>query len=163
MVAKSTIVAQLESPVISIADQYMAFKSCCEGQVVIIENDKTVQWSGYLQPTPISRKYEVTIKYTLNKLPICIVTEPDLQLLASDNQIPHTYVNDSKIRGVKLCLFLPKVKKINKASEWQPSMFVADTFIPWASTWLFYFECWLSNDKWEGGGIEHDDSQEVQI
>ncbi|WP_404391350.1 hypothetical protein [Pseudoalteromonas phenolica] len=161
MAAKSNIVTQLENPVIGIAEQYIAFKSCCKGEVVIRDNDKTVEWVGYIQPTSLSRRYKVVIRYTINKLPFCIVTEPDLTVLASDKAIPHTYPNSTNVKGVQLCLFLPKVKKLNKVSEWQPTMFVADTFIPWASTWLFYFECWLSTGTWHGGGVEHDESQEV--
>ncbi|MFY8284389.1 hypothetical protein AAEU31_12850 [Pseudoalteromonas sp. SSMSWG5] len=161
MATKSSILSQLENPVISIADQYIAFKSCCKGDVAILDNDKTVQWTGYLQPTPLSRLYKVIIKYTLNKLPVCIVTEPDLKVLASGEAIPHTYQNNTSIKGTQLCLYLPKVKKLNKVSEWQPTMFVADTFIPWASAWLFYFECWLSTENWHGGGVEHDGSLEV--
>ena len=53
-------------------------------------------------------------------------------------------------------LYLPAVKQKNKVSEWQPTMFVANTILPWASMWLLYFEFWLFNGKWDGGGVEHD-------
>ena len=161
MAAKSSVLAQLENPVVSIADQYIALKICCEGEVSIIENDKTVLWTGVIQPTALSREYKVTIKYTINKSPICIINAPDFKSLADDKAIPHIYPNDTNIRGTKLCLFLPKLKKKNKISEWQPTMFVADTIIPWASSWLFYFECWLSSGEWQGGGVDHDVSAEI--
>lgn len=147
---------RLELPLIGISQQYMALKQHCPGKVVIVDSDKTVRWEGILQPTPLSREYRVVIKYTLDHSPVCIVVDPDLQDLANDKKIPHTYLNQTGIGGTQLCLYLPVIKQKNKVSEWQSTMFLADTFLPWASIWLFYFEYWLSTGEWEGGGVEHD-------
>lgn len=38
--------------------------------------------------------------------------------------------------------------------EWTSEMPLAETIIPWASLWLFYFEDWLVTNGWKGGG-EH--------
>lgn len=148
---------RLEHPEISIRDQYLALKQYCPGTVEILDNDKTVRWEGTLQPTPVSREYQVVIKYTINHPPVCVVKSPDLLALAGDRKIPHTYQNQTGIRGTQLCLYLPVVKQKNKVSEWQSTMFLASTILPWASMWLLYFELWLSSGKWEGGGVEHED------
>lgn len=147
---------QLELPLIGISEQYLALKRHCPGAVMIIDNDKTVQWEGTLQPTPFSRVYSVVIKYTLSNSPVCIVKDPDLSALAKGLKIPHTYRNLTGIKGTQLCLYLPVIKQKNKISEWQSTMFLADTILPWASVWLLYFEFWLSCGVWDGGGVEHD-------
>ncbi|QUN04784.1 hypothetical protein KDN34_11040 [Shewanella yunxiaonensis] len=147
---------RLELPEISIGEQYLALKQLCPGTTVISDNDKTVQWEGTLQPTLFSRKYSVVIRYTLSHSPVCVVKDPDLSTLAQGRKIPHIYQNQTGIMGTQLCLYLPSVKKINKVSEWQPTMFLANTILPWAAMWLMYFEFWLSSGEWDGGGVEHD-------
>ncbi|MFS6537789.1 hypothetical protein V6D52_10880 [Idiomarina loihiensis] len=156
MATDSSFLKRLEQPEIGIREQYLALKQFCPGTVVITDNDKTVRWEGTLQPTPFSREYRVVIKYTLSHPPVCVVKEPDLLALAGGREIPHIYQNQTGIKGTQLCLYLPAVKQKNKVSEWQPTMFVANTILPWASMWLLYFEFWLFNGKWDGGGVEHD-------
>ncbi len=38
-------------------------------------------------------------------------------------------------------------------------MTLADTILPWASLWLFYYEVWLATGEWVGGG-EHPGERE---
>ncbi|MBV7317010.1 hypothetical protein [Shewanella sp. NIFS-20-20] len=155
MATDKSFLRRLEQPEIGIRDQYLALKQFCPGTVVISNNDKTVQWEGTLQPTPFSREYRVVIRYTLSHPPVCIVRDPDLPALAEGRVIPHVYQNQTGIRGTQLCLYLPVVKQKSKVSEWQPTMFLANTILPWASMWLLYFEFWLSSGEWDGGGVEH--------
>lgn len=151
-----------EHPEISIPQQFVALDHYCNGVTRIFGNDKSVEWIGELQPTIFSRKYKVRIEYTLSSKPVCSVIEPCLEKLALGKPIPHTYPNASDIPGTILCLFLPKIKKVNRVSEWQSTMFVADTIVPWASIWLLYFEFWLGDGAWEGGGVEHNTSDIVE-
>ena len=146
---------------ITIADQYSALKQHCNGRVSIQDNDRTVLWEGVLKPSPFSREYDVVIKYKMGKAPVCVVTSPDIKELAEGRTIPHIYRNKTGIEGTQLCLYLPKNKKKKKkrTSEWQSTYFIADTFLPWASLWLLYFEDWLFSDDWQGGG-EHDHDEE---
>lgn len=67
---------------------------------------------------------------------------PDLTELAGERDIPHVYHDP-----LRLCLYLPG------AGEWESHMRIDRTFVPWTSTWLFYFEEWLASDDWKGGGI----------
>ena len=39
---------------------------------------------------------------------------------------------------------------------------LVESIIPWASTWLFYFEDWLDVGEWRGGGVEHSDEDNEQ-
>jgi transposase InsO family protein len=36
------------------------------------------------------------------------------------------------------------------------------TIVPWTSLWLFYFEDWLSEGEWRGGG-EHPEPRDVVV
>jgi hypothetical protein len=31
-------------------------------------------------------------------------------------------------------------------------MLIADSVVPWASEWLFFYEIWLPSGEWHGGG-----------
>ncbi|SHG52729.1 hypothetical protein SAMN02745753_04078 [Marinomonas polaris DSM 16579] len=162
MATDSSFLKRLEYPVIGIREQYLALKYRSTGNVSIIDNDKTVLWEGTLQPTALSRTYTVVIKYTLSHPPVCIIKAPDLSTLAKDKLIPHIYRNKTGIKGTQLCLYLPVIKQKNKVSEWEPTMLLADTVLPWASVWLLYFEFWLSSGVWSGGGIEHSENDICQ-
>ena len=37
--------------------------------------------------------------------------------------------------------------------EFASDMLIADTYIPWAIEWLYYYEIWLVTGEWCGGGI----------
>ena len=139
---------------IPLSKQFLALEHLYNGKAKITDNDRTLIWEGKIKPTPLSRDYNVLIKYTLGSAPKCIVTAPDLRQLSQKREIPHIYGDDEHIQGTVLCLFLPQIKGKNPISEWQPNYSITDTIIPWASLWLTYFEEWLFSDNWQGGG-EH--------
>lgn len=58
-------------------------------------------WKGKLQPTPMSPKYEVQMKYTFKRAPQCFVATPLTTL--PDQKLPHVYNHDNQ----KLCLYYP--------------------------------------------------------
>ncbi|ANJ96247.1 restriction endonuclease subunit S [Serratia plymuthica] len=138
---------------LTIAQQFQALKTSGPNERLTITNkDRTLLWEGWLQPSLFSRRYKVVVRYTLGKLPVCVVTEPDLFALAETTAIPHLYPKDKHIPGAKLCLFLPCSQADDKLSEWRSQQKISETLIPWASLWLFYFEQWLLTGLWEGGG-----------
>lgn len=80
--------------------------------------------------------------------------QPTIRELAGDRKLPHVF------RGVgdPLCLFYAP------AREWNSSMLIARTIVPWTCEWLFHFEAWLFTGKWDGGGVHHDpETQHVEI
>lgn len=91
-----------------------------------------------LQPNPSSRPYTVRIKYRIGGVPEVHVLTPTLRLHPDAEGLPHTYP------GNRLCLHLP--------GEWQPTMFITHTTVPWTSEWLLYYEIWLITGRWNGGG-----------
>ncbi len=102
-----------------------------------------LSWTGVLQPTALSREYTVSVEYNLGKSPRTCVVDPIL-LVPAGQTLPHVYSQKEQ----HLCLYYPFGN-----SEWNSSMCIARTIVPWASEWLFYYELWLATGKWLGGGI----------
>jgi hypothetical protein len=91
-----------------------------------------------LRPTPDTCWFTVKVYYRLGWRPEVHVLHPTLQVRYGADQIPHSF-SDSQ-----LCLHLD--------GEWQPTMSLADTIVPWTSEWLLYYELWLATGTWQGGG-----------
>lgn len=104
-------------------------------------------WVGTLQPTPTSEIYTVQITYEHGtSRPKVEVLNPPLRTRGDGVRIPHTFENGC------LCLHV--------AEDWNSTMLVHQTIIPWTSTWLYYYEIWLITGEWLGGGHERNPSQE---
>ena len=65
-----------------------------------------------------------------------------------DKKFPHHYEIDKEDNRVCLCLYHPKKFECNRGTN------ISQTLIPWTCEWLFYYELWLGNGVWYGGG-EH--------
>lgn len=97
-------------------------------------------WRGQVQPSPTSSVYTIEIQYAHQRRPRVRVLQPPLRTRQPQEAIPHIFSDGS------LCLHLNE--------DWSPMMFIADTIIPWASLWLFYYEVWHAVGEWLGGGQE---------
>ncbi len=93
-----------------------------------------------LQPTDLSCLYTVQVAYVYGDRPITHVRNPALQTRPGATGLPHVYTGD------ELCLYQP--------GEWNPTMSIASTILPWASEWLFHYEIWRATGEWTGGGHE---------
>jgi hypothetical protein len=101
-------------------------------------------WKGYLQPTYLSPKYFVKVVYHREKHPNVYVLEPKpLMLAEGKSKLEHVYDTDKQ----HLCIYYKRAK------EWNETMFIADTIIPWTSEWLYHYEIWVATGTWHGGGI----------
>ena len=107
-------------------------------QLTFVRN--LARWTGAMQPSAVSRDYQVKIEYVLGKRPKVWVVQPYLQRLRPDQKIPHTFHDGS------ICLHLQE--------DWTPAMFIADTIVPWLALWLYHYEVWHATGKWLGGGHE---------
>lgn len=87
------------------------------------------------------------ISFHRGETPTVFVVAPDLSQLAAGRCLPHVYRDP-----LRLCLTLPGTR------EWTGAMRIDQTFVPWATTWLYYFEEWLISDEWKGGGRHPDPS-----
>lgn len=143
MVAKKRI--KLKRKPISQAIQFKFANEKFENSKVKYINGKW-QLMICLQPTPFSPMYPIEItKNAQGNFEVWLVgnikkiDHPDF---------PHNYKIDKKEQRVKLCLYHPK------KFEWDKFQFIHNTIIPWACEWLYYYELWLDDDIWRGGG-EH--------
>ncbi len=101
-----------------------------------------VTWMGKLSPTDLSETYEVRIDCKQNERPQVWVMKPKLSQRDESKPIPHLYLEGD------LCLYRPS------KAEWRPTDLIAETLVPWASLWLYYYEVWHATGEWLGGG-EH--------
>lgn len=115
---------------------------------------QAVQWQGWME-SQFSR-YRLDIRYALPLSPYAIwqpevrVIEPDLfrQPGNADGILPHMY---SPQRDPYMCLFDPD------QNEWNSSMSIARTIVPWALDWLACYELWQMTGEWRGGGRHYGD------
>lgn len=132
----------------------------------VVERDgQGAIWEGQLQP--IKRIYDVRVLYIA---PLVIEqftlrgVQPRVQVLNPVLErhhdyelgpIPHVYFSDKYPALPYLCLFDPEGR------EWTPEDLIADTTIPWAAGWLFFYEGWLLTKRWYGRG-RHDPPGELE-
>jgi hypothetical protein len=110
----------------------------------------TASWTGTIQPTAVSEKYEVRIQYEYGSVPKVWVTRPALKRRTLSERIPHVYP------GNRLCLYLPGT------GQWSRHKAVAETIVPWTSLWLYHYEIWHATGEWLGGGVHGDPKLEAE-
>ena len=109
----------------------------------------TILWRGRLRG--FQKEYVVGILWNVKtlSLPYVYLIEPPLTPRhgMSFADIPHLmyYSKDPHLSG--LCLFDPE------GGEWSCDRFIADTTLPWAAQWLYFYELWHYDGKWRGGGV----------
>jgi hypothetical protein len=89
-----------------------------------------------LKPTPLSRGYRVQLTYRVGGIPKVRVLD-ELQRRQGET-LPHVYGDET------LCL--------HERDDWSGHMWIATTTVPWISEWLMYYELWLPDGEWYGGG-----------
>jgi hypothetical protein len=58
------------------------------------------------------------------------------------DELPHVYTDTGG-----LCL--------HEHGQWDQSLPIATTIIPWAAEWLLHYELWKATGVWTGGGATH--------
>lgn len=94
-------------------------------------------WTGTLAPTG-KNQYVIKVEYLYPLQPTVWIVRPQVH-----KEAPHRYSNGS------LCLHLPKDR------SWSPTMFIAETILPWTAEWLAFYEIWLLTRKWYGPEAPH--------
>lgn len=122
----------------------------------------SVVWHGEVQPNEV--KYLIQVEALVMRKgrngalyldgPVVRVIRPRLELRfdVEEEPLPHVYLDMKAPELSPLCLFDPA------QDEWKPSLFIAETIVPWACEWLDCYEMWLATGKWLGGG-RHDQLQ----
>jgi hypothetical protein len=126
---------------LTLTQQALALQRAQPESVCRFNGHSTLIWLGTLQPTSLSEGYRIKIRYKTGCFPETTVVTPALR--QRDGQpIPHMY------HQKRLCLFHPE------KCEWNGTMSIAESILPWASLWLYYYELWHATGEWLGGG-EH--------
>ena len=121
------------------------------GGVAEFKSGRELHYRFQIAPSDFGRQYTCRLQMTPDsRMPNVFVLRPNLCLLAGSRPLPHVYPHRGA--GTKLCLWWPKRR------EWNPQMALAETYLAWTAEWLWYFEDWLMNGKWSGGG-EHPTSR----
>lgn len=95
-------------------------------------------WRGSLQPTQYSPKYNIRIVHKRSRSPRVYVEGHKL-----DRASKHLYEDGA------LCLYWPKEWR------WSSSARLAETIVPWASLWLYFYEIWEACGEWLGPSSPH--------
>lgn len=128
----------LKPKIISIAKQKLKIDQDYTNFKCISKSENLLFCIGLIQPTPLSQTYKVKITYNLGKRPVITILSPKIDI--ENKKLPHTYRNN------ELCLYYPDYK------EWTKYSYISDTILPWISEWLYFYELWVINGIWYGGG-----------
>lgn len=101
-------------------------------------------WTGWVRPTAETSRYQLRIDLKQNRMPSVRVLAPALKP-NDDGLLPHVYSNGT------LCL--------SGRGDWAPTMYLTDTFLPWACEWLTFYELWLATGLWYGDGPDRLDAE----
>ncbi|HRD68114.1 MAG TPA: hypothetical protein PKY50_18415 [Candidatus Competibacter sp.] len=117
---------------------------------------QTIVWCGQL--IGLEKAFTLSIEYGspsadlglfFGKIPVVRVLFPRLVMnfaAQEEAPLPHVYFDVSDYPLSPLCLFDPQ------SDEWDRTMYIADTIIPWAARWLAFYELWETTGRWYGGG-----------
>ena len=129
-------------PPITVALQALGLKHMFPESKTKLNKNVALSWTGQIQPSSLSQRYTVNIRYKLGERPRVTVVAPKL-ISRNGGKIPHLFP------GEELCLFRYKY------FEWNSSMSLAETIAPWTALWLLHYEVWLATGKWCGSNEEH--------
>jgi hypothetical protein len=104
---------------------------------------QSARWTGTC--TPQFTRYKLEVRHALRDFPCVRVISPALVRLPTnpEGRLPHVY---PPADDPTLCLFDPA------QGQWDWSMSIAGTIIPWSFDWLACYEFWLMTGTWTGGG-----------
>ena len=120
-----------------------------KGKYVVVKDNLThnsFSCQIVVRPTSLSVEYTLKIVFEPDqKIPfsVYVVDPKPLKLAEGATRLVHIYGDNIK---QNLCLYRPRKK------QWDKSMLLSETAIPWAVEWLYFYEIWVNTGKWLGGG-----------
>lgn len=97
-----------------------------------------------VRPTPLSKQYDLKIIYDKYVGVKVFIINEILMVAKNRTKLPHVYSHIEQ----QICLYSPSKK------EWTREKFIFSTIIPWACEWLQFYELWVIDGNWLGGGHE---------
>lgn len=113
----------------------------------IVGRNRHLEWMGPLRG--FQMEYQVAILWnwqTPNKCPFAFVLDPVIRPRQGERfiDVPHLMYDEEVPERSALCLFDPDTR------EWDGTMWIADSTVPWTSEWLHYYELWHVDGLWRG-------------
>lgn len=127
---------------LSVTQQAVRLKQQFPDELAPVVKANRLVWSVSLQPTPMSVRYTVQIRYQHRKRPKVNVLNPALETRPGE-PMPHVYP------GKELCLYYDD-EFVGTEN------FIADTIVPWTSEWLYFYETWMTTGIWLGAEAPHE-------
>jgi hypothetical protein len=135
------------------AEQVAAVREEWPSFYVVHSTPWIVLWNGLLKP--YCCEYEVQLLYSAVSLPSAGIEARAVHVevinplvgrrpAQPDVPIPHIYRNHVLLTRPRLCL--------HKPNEWNSSMLISRTIIPWTNEWLVAYEGWRATGEWFAGG-----------
>lgn len=116
-------------------------------------------WEGGLRPLSTTYRVRVIDHRGLDdgrivfagRWPVVRVLSPSLSRrdAAPDEPVPHLFGDHDDPAGAHLCLFYPD------GADWTDEMLLANSIVPWAAEWIFYYEMWHVAGVWGGPEVPH--------
>jgi hypothetical protein len=133
---------------LGIAAQAFGIRQLTPDSKILTERDYRLTWTFEISPSPLGGLYGVKLVYEISESPKVYVVEPrPLPLAKGKSKLPHCY--DQKEQ--RLCLYYPDGR------QWNSTMSLAKTVIPWIYDWLFHYEIWVGTGDWNGGGVHFEE------
>lgn len=135
------------SPFVQLISQYSKIKRTYTNISFAQINNRDQSFDIVMNITPSenSATYKVKIRYKVGKRPKALLLSPELKKY--DGKFPH-HIYGWDNGNADLCVYCPMKK------EWTSSMPIAESFIPWVSTWLNTYEYWLITGDWNYNEIK---------
>lgn len=140
--------AKTVSPFVQLVTQYARIKSTYTNikSAQMNKHSRSFEIVMDITPSENSNTYEVKISYEIGKKPQAILLSPALK--EYDGKMPHHIYGFDKNGHAILCVYCPY------KGEWTSSMPIAESFIPWVSTWLNTYEYWMITGEWNYNEIK---------
>lgn len=142
---KKTVNRTAVSIAISVSSQFERLKSSFPNLVVEELSKTKLIVVIQIRPDVFSREYDVKIVYETGKSVLVFIVNEKLKIAENRTKLPHVWDNELQ----KICLYS------REGGKWSSEKSIISTVVPWASEWLFYYELWLIDGLWKGGG--HDE------
>lgn len=113
----------------------------------LLRDGRFLIWVGQLRG--VQMEYQVQIQLDraiITEAPLAFVLHPKIRPRPGGTyeEIPHLRFFRDDPTASALCLYDPNGR------EWNPTMSIADTIVPWTSEWLHHYECWHLDGVWRG-------------
>ena len=130
---------QAVSPALQIVAMQRAFP-----QMRLVNRTRLV-WRGDVQPKVEGAVFtlEVHAFWKPSRGPRVWVLAPILAPKPGSSIPPHCFSDRS------LCLYH------SRENPWEPDDVIAETILPWACEWCFFYEKWLDTGRWLGLEFQH--------